>query len=266
MNRVAMSQFEAEAAESRVVQQCGALRAMGKNIVSTIAAPPVWIPLLLLMAATALFRCTDADMALERQFFVNSGPGSPWPLMEVAPWRALYDWGVYPAWILGCGGLLIWLASFRWLKLERWRDAGLFYCLLLILGPGVLINGVLKPCWGRPRPCDIVEFGGDCEFLPVCDWGHGQDVTSFPCGHASMGFYLMAPAFVCYRRRRGLAWAFLLLGLASGGLIGLARVVAGGHFPSDVIWAGGLIYFTGLAIAAPFKFGDDKPPFWKHGR
>ncbi len=42
--------------------------------------------------------------------------------------------------------------------------------------------------------------------------------------------------------------------------MGLTRVVAGGHFPSDVLWAGGLIYFTALAIAAPFQFGRQSPP------
>ena len=36
-----------------------------------------------------------------------------------------------------------------------------------------------------------------------------------------MGFYLMAPAFVCYRRWPRTAAVFLLLGLFAGGVIGL---------------------------------------------
>ena len=56
----------------------------------------------------------------------------------------------------------------------------------------------------------------------------------------------MAPAFFLYRRRNGWALAFLLLGLFAGCLIGMARMAAGGHFASDVIWAGGFVYFTGL--------------------
>ena len=52
----------------------------------------------------------------------------------------------------------------------------------------------------------------------------------------------------------GRAVAFLLLGLLSGSVIGLARMVAGSHFPSDVLWSGGFIYFTALLIAAPFGF------------
>jgi membrane-associated PAP2 superfamily phosphatase len=72
-----------------------------------------------------------------------------------------------------------------------------------------------------------------------------------------MGFYLIVPAFVCYRRRPWLAAAFLLFGLASGVVVGAARVVAGCHFPSDVLWSGGIVYFAALALAAPFRFGSE---------
>ena len=88
------------------------------------------IPLFVLVVATAVFRFTDADMALVRWFFVG-GAADHWPLMEAYPWKELYDWGMSPAWILGCGGLLIWIVSFVWVKLESWRDAGLYFCLLL---------------------------------------------------------------------------------------------------------------------------------------
>jgi len=136
---------------------------------------------------------------------------------------------------------------------------------MLAIGPGLIVNGVFKPYWGRPRPHCTIPFGGDQEFLPVLQKGCDQDYASFPCGHASMGFYLMAPTFVWYRRRPRLALGFLLLGLISGGAIGMARMIAGGHFPSDIVWAGGFIYFTALVLAAPFHFGDSIPPIWKRG-
>ena len=40
--------------------------------------------------------------------------------------------------------------------------------------------------------------------------------------------------------------------------MGMGRIVAGGHFPSDVLWSGGLVYFTALALAAPFGFGRER--------
>ena len=254
--------------ESTCPQTCAAprprfLNALGKFALSAVAAPAVWIPALLLLALTLVFRFTDADVALVRPFFAGRVPGDDfpdrWPMMVAYPWKALYDWGIYPAWILGGGGLVVWVASFVWLKLEPWRDPGLFCGLVLLLGPGILVNGILKPYWGRPRPNALVEFGGQREFLPVWQWGRGQDESSFPSGHASMGFYLMTPAFVYYRRRRRLALAFLLFGLIAGGVVGLTRVVAGGHFPSDVIWAGGFVYFIALVVAAPFRFGKRLP-------
>jgi lipid A 4'-phosphatase len=266
MSRTATSQFEPDCREV-ASENRGVLGVLGKRVISAIRLPAVWIPAVVLVALTAFFRFTDADMTFVRQFFVGGAAGSQlsdrWPMMETYPWKALYDWGIYPAWILGGGGLVFWVATFVWTKLEPWRDAGLFYGLLLLIGPGVIVNGVLKPFWGRPRPNNVVAFGGQREFLPVLVWGRGQDESSFPSGHASTGFYLMAPAFVCYRRRRRLALAFLLLGLVSGGVMGLTRIVAGGHFPSDVLWAWAIVYFSALAIAAPFRFGDSIPPIWK---
>jgi lipid A 4'-phosphatase len=246
-----------------MLRRQGVLGTLGKKAAAAMRLPAVWIPALVLITLTAVFRFTDADLAGVRPFFAGCTPGDTfpdrWPLMLKFPWKTLYDWGYYPAWILGCGGLVVWLASFVWQKLEPWRDPGLFYGLLLLIGPGVLVNGVLKPYWGRPRPNAVIEFGGQREFLPVWQWGGGQEESSFPSGHASMGFYLMAPAFVYYRRRPRLALAFLLLGLASGCIIGLARMVAGGHFPSDVLWAGGIVYLLALVIAAPFGFGRGRP-------
>jgi membrane-associated PAP2 superfamily phosphatase len=124
---------------------------------------------------------------------------------------------------------------------------------MLAIGPGLIVNGVFKPYWGRPRPHCTIPFGGDQEFLPVLQKGCDQDYASFPCGHASMGFYLMAPAFVFYRRKPWLAMAFLCLGLVAG----ITRIVEGSHFASDVLWSGGFVYFTGLALAAVFRLTTD---------
>jgi lipid A 4'-phosphatase len=233
------------------------------KVLSAFRSPVVWVPAVVLALATAVFRWTDLDVSMVRPFFARDASGqnldARWPLMVAQPWKMLYDWGVYPAWIIGCGGMVVWIVSFLWTKFERWRDPGLFFALLLIVGPGIVVNVLFKPYWSRPRPHATIPFGGEREFLPVWQRGSGQEDSSFPSGHAAMGFYLMAPALVCYRRRPGLAAAFLLLGLAGGAVIGLARVVAGCHFPSDVLWAGGLIYFTALLLAAPFRFGLGKP-------
>ena len=63
-----------------------------------------------------------------------------------------------------------------------------------------------------------------------------------------MGFYLMTPALLLYRRRPRLAVAILLAGLAYGGLIGFARVVQGGHFVTDVLASALIVYASGAAV------------------
>ena len=40
------------------------------------------------------------------------------------------------------------------------------------------------------------------------------------------------------------AAALVALGLSSGLAIGLARIVAGCHFPSDVLWAAGFVFLV----------------------
>jgi lipid A 4'-phosphatase len=214
-----------------------------------------------LAVATAVFWCSDLDLAIVRLFYSgdpSSGvPSVRFPLTNAQPWRTLYQWGVYPAWILGGGGLLVWFVSFFWSRLRDWRDPGLFLALVLIVGPGILVNLVFKPCWGRPRPHATASFGGPHEFLPVWQPGTGDEDFSFPSGHAATGFYLMSPAFFCYRRRPWTAVGFVLLGVTAGVAIGMARIVAGGHFPSDVLWSGGIVYFTALALAVPFRFGQE---------
>lgn len=72
---------------------------------------------------------------------------------------------------------------------------------------------------------------------------------SFPSGHASMGFYMFSPYFVLRRSSRPGSIGFLVLGLGYGALMGLARMIQGGHFASDVVWAGGFIYLSGLLLS-----------------
>jgi hypothetical protein len=55
-----------------------------------------------------------------------------------------------------------------------------------------------------------------------------------------------------------LAYTFLALGIGYGSLIGAARMIAGGHFLSDVIWAAGMVWIAALASYHAFRF-DEAP-------
>jgi len=104
----------------------------------------------------------------------------------------------------------------------------------LAIGPGLMVNLVLKDNWGRARPYDVIQFGGASAFTPAfvlsSECHHN---CAFVSGHAAMGFYFIAFGFLC-RRRRSLL--FMLAGIY-GAAVGLVRVLQGGHFLTDVVFA-----------------------------
>jgi membrane-associated PAP2 superfamily phosphatase len=236
--------------KSRAERSADGLKKRLSSLVSVFFRPYVAIPLAFFIVMSLVFYFTNADIAISRCFYASQRPGdAPWerfPLMNAQPW------------ILGFGGLAAWALGFAWKKIASWQTPGLFFFLLLAIGPGFLVNIAMKPCWARPRPQNTNLFGGQRDFVPLGTCGQYDDDFSFPSGHAAMGFYLMAPAFVCYRNHPRWALLFLLSGLAYGCLMSFARIAAGGHYASDVLWAGGIVYFTALLLAAIFRF--NRPP------
>jgi membrane-associated PAP2 superfamily phosphatase len=215
------------------------------------------LPLAILAAFTVFFRATDRDLDWERRFY--SAPEG-WSLARPQPWRFFYEWGPAPAILLGTGGLVVFFAGLRDPRRARRRAAGLYLALALIAGPGLLVNALLKDHWGRPRPRDLVEFGGSEEYWEVLERRPGGTGHSFPSGHASSGFFLFAPFFLVRRRSRRWAAAFLAIGLSYGLLLGIARMGQGAHFASDVVWAWGVTYFVALALARALRIEDGQRP------
>ena len=71
---------------------------------------------------------------------------------------------------------------------------------------------------------------------------------SFPSGHAAVAFFMMAPAFVISANRRGARGAWIAVGICYGLAMGFTRVMQGGHFVSDVLWAGIIVYLVGVGL------------------
>jgi membrane-associated PAP2 superfamily phosphatase len=214
----------------------------------------VLAPLAFLMLATAFFRFSDADIQISRLSYVSSSNPWPWAHTWLCDW--IYDYGTWPGLAIGWGGLVVAVGSLLWKRLRPLGPAAFFLAAMLALGPGLLVNGILKPQWCRPRPCQIECFGGAQAFVGVWGMGTSERSKSFPSGHASMGFFLMAPAFLLYRRRPRLAAGFVALGLAGGLALGVTRILQGAHFASDVIWAGGMVYLTGLLLLGLFRLAQ----------
>ena len=139
---------------------------------------------------------------------------------------------------------------YSWLKKDTVaRKNYLFLLACLLVGPGILVNLVLKEnSTGRPRPRNVVEFGFESKFTGPFEYsGACKKNCSFVSGHSSVGFFLIAIAWVTRQRR------YLVLGITVGAAIGLMRMSQGGHFLSDVIFSFWAVYGVTLLMACMFK-------------
>lgn len=215
---------------------------------SRLSAGAVWLlPLLSALLMSWWVRASNFDLTAQRWIF-ERGPGD-WSAGDHPFWRLLYVGGTVPATIVVFGALGAFVASWVFTKARRWRRPGLFLVLSAIIGPGIITNGLLKEYWGRPRPREVIEFGGRQEFEPVLGFNGLSEGMSFPCGHATMGFFFFALYFL-WRGRHPLRAATAVSGaLVMGALVGVARMMQGAHFFSDMIWAAVVCWYTPLILA-----------------
>jgi membrane-associated PAP2 superfamily phosphatase len=214
-------------------------------------------PLLATAVISVGLNIAGADLAIEALFYSAT---AGWLQGNREPWVLLYRYGNIPAFVIGGLGVLAVLLSFFSAKFQSDRKAGLFVVVFLILGPGLIVNTFFKDYWGRPRPSEIVQFGGTETYRPFWHPGTPGLGRSFPSGHAAIGFFIMAPYFVL--RRRAPAWArrALAAGILYGSIMGLGRMIQGGHFLTDVIWAGCVVYLTGLFLYYLFRLDREELP------
>lgn len=212
------------------------------------------LPLLAVAAVTVALTVADADLAMESLFYT---PGAGWPRGNEEPWTFLYRYGNIPAFVIGGLGAIVFLLSFFFARFRPDRMPALFVVVLLTLGPGLIVNTVFKDHWGRPRPSEIVNFGGTETYRPFWRPGSPGVGRSFPSGHAAIGFFIMAPFFILRRRAPGWARRALAAGILYGILMGLTRMIQGGHFLTDVIWSGCLVYLTGLFLYYLFRLDKE---------
>jgi len=119
-------------------------------------------------------------------------------------------------------------------------QAVLFLIGTLAVGPGLIANTLLKDHWGRARPIDVTEFGGTSRFTAWWDpRGDCPNNCSFIAGEPAGGFWTLAPAALAPPQWRVLAYG---AALAFGSAVGVLRIAGGGHFFTDVVFAGVFMY------------------------
>jgi lipid A 4'-phosphatase len=119
-----------------------------------------------------------------------------------------------------------------------------FLFVVLLIGPGIIVHLVFKEYWDRPRPRDVVEFQGEKQFNPAFIIANQPGKNkSFASGHAGMGFFFIAFAWIARQRR------YFWLGMIVGGIVSLGRMVQGAHFFTDVLTSAFIVYFTCQVVA-----------------
>jgi lipid A 4'-phosphatase len=185
-------------------------------------------------AAVIFVGWPEIDLAVARLFYVEPRrflfTQSVLATVLRFGFRAL-TWGTAVA---GAIGIILALARERHLfglSLAQWT----FLALVLITGPGLIANTVLKDNWARPRPLYVVEFGGPDRFTPALERsGSCERNCSFVSGEASATFALGFAIAMLARRKRA---ALMAAAIAAGSIAGLIRMGEGGHFLSDVVFA-----------------------------
>jgi lipid A 4'-phosphatase len=207
-----------------------------------------------------------------------------WPRIDLAVARIFYTpgWGFRPAdqlwlevvrrtiWALSvvmaltalAGLAATWCLGRPLLRMTR-ADWG-FIVALYALGPGLLVEFILKGNWGRARPSDVTEFGGTRRFTAATEISDQCTRNcSFTAGEMAGAVALaVASALILWRWRdrlsaRAVAAARIVL-VSQAVLVGVQRIVTGRHFLSDVILSALFTLVVAVALVPLLRPGAEK--------
>ena len=110
-----------------------------------------------------------------------------------------------------------------------------------VIGCGLIANFYFKDNWGRARPINIQEFGGEKTYTqPFIISDQCERNCSWISGEASAAFSFIAGTIIIKNP------IFFLLNIIFGIIVSFCRIAMGGHFLSDNIFA--MIFMIYLAI------------------
>ena len=163
--------------------------------------------------------------------------------------RTVFMWSFAGFVILGVVGA--WRGFwFEKLTIGQPTVAWTYLIVCFIAGPLLLTNVILKDNWGRARPKQVEDLGGTKIFTPALQpTDQCERNCSFISGEASsifMLFFALAMLFPTYQRQLAIS------GIVFGGVSGIVRMGAGGHFLSDVVFAGVFMALTAYGVYAAF--------------
>jgi lipid A 4'-phosphatase len=206
------------------------------------------LPILLMLAITPW--TPKLDLSLAHWSFDAEIGGIPSPKYNGFSSNAFFDimfkYGLIPAQFT-CGvAALFFLLTYYKPKYKAYRRPALMLALTMCIGAGAFAHVLFKEFWGRPRPRQIVQFGGKQEFRPYYLPSLKKPIEpskSFPSGHSTCGFYFFALYFLGKRyKNKPLEYIGLITSITLGILLSYTRLAQGGHFLSDVLFAALLMW------------------------
>lgn len=108
--------------------------------------------------------------------------------------------------------------------------------LSVIISRGIIVE-IIRYFYQRPRPFETLQFE------PLFD----KFTASFPSGHMAFFFALLPAVFILSKKW---GWIFTILAI----LIGLARIISGVHWPSDILAGAAIGLLSGLGVKYLLSF------------
>lgn len=199
---------------------------------------PLRIALVAVLAMLPFVVWPQIDLAVSDLFFAKGWMESPLSeAIRFALWRL--------SGVVLLAAFVLWLLAVVRKRPALRGTARLWGLIVLIyaLGPGLLVDTLLKRHWGRARPADVAEFGGNLTFSPPW-WPSDQCLSncSFVSGEVSgataTAIALLLVAGLWRDRLSPLAArAITVLAAALPLVTALQRLSTGRHFLSDTIFA-----------------------------
>jgi membrane-associated phospholipid phosphatase len=156
-------------------------------------------------------------------------------------------WAVHtpiPAWSTASHVGLAGFGTFVLVDLAR-RENGAAYAVAAVQA-GLWAGGiteVLKAAVGRARPVLYTDSAAAAT-------GNGDNLRSFPSGHTSVAFAFATTYWLARKDLTGSPGVVGWLGFVAAAGVGVMRVAAGRHFPSDVLGGAVLGTASGLIVHA----------------
>lgn len=187
-------------------------------------------------------------------------PCDPAEINVLDRWAVNFDSGAAGlASDLTVGAILIAPAVADVMALRRWRPILEDF---VVYAEAIAISGAMVTAAkqsGRPFP---LTYQGDPSLI-----GTPDGYRSFYSGHTTLAFTALATMSMTIGERYGHYLVPWLLTLGLGAAIGIERVAAGAHFPTDVVV--GALYGTAVGVLVPavhYRRLDIIPAFASDGR